>query len=195
MIWCDSMEKVRKILIIEALPKKENIKESMILKNLFKMINNDMGKVVKYQIKPVTGKNEFLDYLYSKSTRDLDEFEIIHFACHGDSSSGMTLPKGSISPNDLKDHDLWNTAISFSSCELGRKSFANDIISNTGAKFVIGPNRIISYSDASLWFINFYYELFYKNRTIKTAYTHTKETLAGRVGGGFTLTERSKIMK
>jgi hypothetical protein len=172
----------RRVLVLECIPKGERKSEAAILDHFLRMVFYDRrDRVTIYR---VTGKTQLLNYLEKK--RDLDEYQFIHFSAHGEpEEDSLRLPRGHLLAGDLRLGCFEGKTVSFSSCAMGRKSFATQVIERTGASNMIAPLHDVFYADAALWFMNFYYLVLDSGYSPKSAFQRVNGMLSDKIKGGF----------
>ena len=172
----------KRVLVLECIPKSERKNEAAILDHFLRMVFFDRRDTVT--IYPVTGKTQLINYLDKK--RDLDEYQFIHFSAHGESEEdSLRLPRGHLFAKDLKPGCFEAKTVSFSSCAMGRKEFATQVINHTGAENMIAPLYDVYYADAALWFMNFYYLVLDSGYSPVSAFQRVNCMLSDKVKGGF----------
>ena len=169
-----------KLLVIEATPKKEQVKEGLVIYEFLNMTHPDLVCLEEFE-----GSNQLLNFLSSE--QNLDGFDFIHLSGHG-SVEGDTavfhLPKGHLYPDDFPESCFQNRVTTFSACEMGKKTFVDLFIYQTGAEVVIAPQRDVEYIDSAVWFLNFYYFALELGTQAITAFNWTQEHLKRRIRGG-----------
>ncbi len=85
----------------------------------------------------------------------------------------------------MKPSRLQECVVTVSACELGKKSFADPFIEQTGASRVIAPQREVLFIDSAFWFLNFYYFALHHEFRPGDAFNRTDDHLSDRVKGGF----------
>jgi hypothetical protein len=154
------------VLIIESVPKKQDLREGRILKEFLKMI---IGKE-RVHLERVKGKKEFFRVISDYN------FKYIHISTHGYDDAEVpyfSLPYGNVYPIDFPINSLKNKSVVFSGCYLGKKSFCDELYERTGFKEIIAPQREISFEDSVAFFVLLYYFIFKEKKTLKQAYKQT----------------------
>lgn len=156
------------VYMLECIPKKEGMKEGLILSEFLKMEISE-----KVELKFIKSKNHFFNIL------NKNNFKIIHISCHGKYHDGnfcMQMPKGHIYPYEFYENDhLKGRNVVITGCSLGRKDFAKEFLDKTDAESLIAPMNDIGFLDSAMWCINFYYILLKKDYTFGNAFDYMKE--------------------
>lgn len=174
--------KGRRVLVLECIPKRERKSEAAILDNFLRMVFYDRRD--RATIYRVTGKGQLLRYLEGK--RDLDGYQFVHVSAHGEPDQvALRLPKGHLYAADLRPGCFAGKTVSFSSCAMGHKAFADQVVAATGAENVIAPLHDVYYADAALWFMNFYFLVLDAGYTPRNAFFRVNRMLSDKVKGGF----------
>ncbi len=168
------------VYILECIPKKEMMKEGLIL---FEFLKMEIPK--KVELKFIKGKNHFFDEL------NKNNFKIVHISCHGKYDDGnfcLQLPNGYIYPDQFYDNDhLKGRDVVITGCSLGRKDFAKEFLEKTEANSLVSPMNDIEFLDSAMWCINFYYVLLKKDYPFDKAFDYMKENFY--VKGGMQMWE------
>ena len=171
------------VYILECIPKKEMMKEGLILFEFLKMEIPE-----KVEMKYIKGKNHFFDEL------NKNNFAIVHISCHGKYDDGnfcLQMPNGYIYPDEFYDDDrLKGRDVIITGCSLGRKDFSKEFLERTEAKSLVAPMNDIEFLDAAMWCINFYYILLKKDYTFGKAFDYMKENFY--IKGAMQMWENSK---
>lgn len=156
------------VYVLECVPKKEGMKEGIMLFEFLKMEIPE-----KVELKFVKGKNHFFD------TLNKNNFKIVHISCHGKYHNGsfcMQMPKGYIHTDEFYENDRLNGRnVVITGCSLGKKDFAEEFLKRTGAESLIAPMDDIEFLDSAIWCLNFYYILLKKDYTFCKAFDYMKE--------------------
>ena len=156
------------VYILECIPKKEGMKEGVILFELLKMEIPE-----KAELKFIKGKNHFFDEL------NKNNFKTVHISCHGkyyDGNFCLQMPKGHIYPDQFYENDhLKGRYVVITGCSLGRKEFAEEFLERTEAESLIAPMNDIGFLDSAMWCVNFYYILLKKGYGFGNAFDYMKE--------------------
>ena len=155
------------VYILECIPKKEGMKECIMLSEFLKM--EIPGKV---ELKFIKSKKHFFETLNKNNSK------IVHISCHGkydDENLCLQMPKGYIYPEEFYEDDhLKGRDVVITGCSLGRKNFAGEFLERTGAESLIAPMNDIEFIDSAMWCINFYYILLKKNYLFGKAFDYMK---------------------
>ena len=178
----------KKVLIIECIPKTERMKEGQILKEVLRLIFGDSSCFCYKEIK---SRGNLLSYI--KNKRDLDEYDFIHISAHGSDGLGIVTPNGTVYPTEFKSDCFDGKTLTISACSLGNRDFAGHLIYFTSANNVIAPSKDVEFSNAAIWFVNFYFLVLKRGRKAKTAFDTCKERLRGLVGGDFEFFDYSEV--
>jgi hypothetical protein len=156
------------VYILECIPKKEFMKEGLILFEFLKMEIPE-----RVELRFIKGKNHFFDEL------NKNNFKIVHISCHGkydDKNFCLQMPKGYICPDQFYQNDhLKGRDVVITGCSIGRKDFAEEFLERTEARSLIAPMNDIEFIDSAMWCINFYYVLLKKGYTFGNAFDYMKE--------------------
>lgn len=141
----------RSVLIVEAIPIKEDPTEGDMLSEVLEMASNDY-----FELHCVSNKSDLLDMLEDRQF--MRRFRIVHLSGHGDEDdANFLLPRGSIRASEFPEDCFRNRTVCLSACTLGKTSFVRPFMERTSARFVIGPRRSVYLIDATLFFLTFYY--------------------------------------
>lgn len=156
------------VYILECIPKKEGMKEGIIL---FEFLRMEIPE--KVDLKFIESKNHFFDEL------NKNNFRIVHISCHGkynDRNFCLQMPKGQIYPEEFYENDhLKGRNVVITGCSLGRKNFAKAFLERTEAESLIAPMNNIEFLDSAMWAINFYYILLKKDYSFGKAFDYMRE--------------------
>ncbi len=156
------------VYILECIPKKEEMKEGLILFEFLKMEIPE-----KVELKFIMSKDHFFDEL------NKNNFKMVHISCHGKYEDGnfcLQMPKGRIYPDQFCENDhLKGRDVIISGCSIGRKGFAEEFLERTGAESLVAPMNNIEFLDSAMWCVNFYYILLKKGYTFCKAFDYMKE--------------------
>jgi len=181
----------RRVLIIEAIPKSEKHNEGIILENFLDMVfDTKRNRVSAYRVEY---KQQVVGYLARKE--DLDKFGFVHISAHGQRDEcAVKLPKGLLSPLDLRPQCFAGKTVSFSACSMGCRDFVAQVMEHTGAENVIAPVNDVYFPDAALWFVNFYYLVLGKRYSPRDAHARVNRMLKDKVKGGFRFYSRREVL-
>ena len=156
------------VYILECIPKKEGMREGIILFEFLKMEIQE-----KVELKFIEGKNNFFDEL------NKNNFKIVHISCHGKYNNEnfcLQMPKGHIYPDQFYENDhLKGRDVVITGCSIGRKDFAEAFLERTEAESLIAPMNDIEFLDSAMWCINFYYIILKKGYAFANAFDYMKE--------------------
>jgi hypothetical protein len=141
----------RSVLIIEAIPQKEDPTEGDMLSKVLEMASYDY-----FELHAVSNKSDLLDMLEDRQF--MRRFRIVHLSGHGDENgTSFLLPRGSIDASEFPQDCFRNRTVCLSACTLGKTAFVTPFMERTSARYVIGPRRSVYLIDATLFFLTFYY--------------------------------------
>ena len=174
-------KKVRRLLIIEEIPKSEKKNESLILEELSSMIMHNKSNIDIEIVTIDRGGKRYLDKFFKKED-NYRPYHYIHLSGHGaEDDHGnfyfSTHDKGYVSPFDFPKGGFKGKTITLSSCELGKKKFIKDFMEHTCADSVVAPVLEIEFEDAALWFAYYYYLVLKKELPVTRAYNAAKNYL------------------
>jgi hypothetical protein len=139
------------VLIVEAIPLKEDPTEGDVLSDVLEMASNDY-----FELHRVCNKSDLLDMLEDRQF--MRRFKVVHLSGHGDEDgANFLLPRGSINASEFPRDCFRNRTVCLSACTMGKTSFVTPFMEQTSARFVIGPRRSVYLIDATLFFLTFYY--------------------------------------
>jgi hypothetical protein len=174
------------VYILECIPKKEGMKEGIMLFEFLKMEIPE-----KVELKFIKSKNHFFDEL------NKNNFGTVHISCHGkyyDENFCLQTSNGYIYPEEFcGDDHLKGRNVVITGCSLGRKSFAGEFLERTGAESLIAPMNDIDFLDSAMWCVNFYYIILKKDYTFGNAFDYMKENFY--VKGAMQMWENIKVTK
>jgi hypothetical protein len=174
----------RSVLIIESIPQYQDPTEGDMLANILEMASYDY-----FELRTVSNKRDLLDLLEDRQY--MRKFRIVHLSGHGDEEDpNFLLPRGSINASAFPKGCFKNRTVCLSGCTLGKRSFVDPFMSQTNARFVLGPRRSVSFIDATLFFLTFYYWTNRRRLGIEASYNRA---VASGVYGDFTLWKPMKI--
>ncbi|MGD9962485.1 MAG: hypothetical protein AB7S97_01080 [Thermoplasmata archaeon] len=173
-----------RLFILECIPKSDECEEGEVLFRFLEMTDpKDIA------IKGFTTKKEFLGYLRRK--RSLRGFDFVHLSGHGaPDRCAFELPFGYVGPEEFPRSCFEGKRVALSACGMSRRNFVEPFMDATRAKAVIAPRKDISYDDATIWYINYYYLMLHHKFTSVGAFDRVNDMLCfgprrGRVKGGF----------
>lgn len=173
----------RSVLIVEAIPLKEDPVEGDMLSNVLEMASYDY-----FELHGVSNKSDLLDMLEDRQF--MRRFRIVHLSGHGDEEgANFLLPRGSINASEFPQDCFRNRTVCLSACTLGKTSFVTPFMEQTSARYVIGPRRSVYLIDATLFFLTFYYWTNRRGLGIEAAYNRAVRSEAR---GDFMLWTRSR---
>ena len=171
---------------MECTPKGDKASEGAILKRFLTL--HDFIDNVKINLVEYTNKRDFLNYLDRHICLNRD-YNLIHLSGHGwvedKETAFFHLPRGSVKPDEFPRDCFMGTHIGISACELGKTAFIDPFIKQTCPVSILGPQKIVGFSDACLFWINYYFLILHQNNKPSTAYRKTKYLLKKEVRGSF----------
>ncbi len=172
----------KRLLIIECIPKQEEVDESIVLSNFIEMIRPGSARTEKF-----TNKSDLIQFLEGRS--NLKGFGFIHISGHGDSDDNVfELPRGEMHPEEFPASCFRNKFMTFSACCLSHSGFMRPFLERTDARSAIAPLNKVQFADAAMWFVHFYYLVLQHDMGPWNAYDGTMNALP-KVRGGFQLWE------
>ncbi|WP_157202289.1 hypothetical protein [Methanoplanus limicola] len=175
---------MRDLLFIECTPKKDDIREGIVLHEFLNM--TDTGYRGRFELHEISSKNKLISLLEDKEY--LKSFKGIHLSGHGTNEGGrlgFKLPHGVLHPDEFPRGCFNDKIVGFSACDLGKIDFCRNLLGNTGFKCFIAPQRGVKFMDAAIWFLTLYYLYVGCNKQIWTAYNETNEKFNALVKGAF----------
>jgi len=174
------------LLIMECTPKGDKVREGMILKEFLTL--PDHRDHVNVKLIEYTTKTDFLNYL-DKHICLNSEFNLIHLSGHGcvvdKDNAFFFLPKGRVQPDDFPKDCFMGIHVGVSACELGKAAFINPFIKKTSPVTIVGPQKSVAFSDACLFWLNYYSLVLHYNYKPVTSYGKTVDFLKKRISGSF----------
>ena len=174
------------LLIMECTPKGDKASEGEILKRFLTL--PDFIDDVKINLVEYTNKSDFLNYLYRHICLNRD-YNLIHLSGHGwvedKETAFFYLPRGSVKPDEFPRDCFMGTNVGISACELGKTAFIDPFIKQTCPVTILGPQKVVNFSDACLFWINYYSRILHHNYKPLTAYQKTIYSLKKDVRGSF----------
>lgn len=173
------------LLILECMPKCENVREGEILAD-FLTLPDDFDDVT-VSVKEFTFKRDLLKYLKRKSK--LKDYDCVHLSGHGlvedQETAFFELTRGKVQPYEFPEDCFSDMHTAMSACELGKVAFVDPFIEQTSPSSVLGPQREVPFRDACLFWVNYYSLVLHHGVTPQTAYNKTSDFLKGRIIGAF----------
>ena len=173
------------LLIIEAIPKKDKAREGVVLNEFLRMTDPE-GHY--FNLKEYTNVYDLLTYI--ENCRNMERYDFVHLSGHGEVDETRAIfkcPKGHIAADEFPPDCFGGRTVALSACQLGMKAFIDPFMEQTGAKYVIAPQREVPFIDAAVFFVNFYYFVAQHGNRATTAFSKTDEHLQRRARGGFKL--------
>jgi hypothetical protein len=164
----------RSLLIVEAVPLKERKMESLVIGEFIRMFREKFRDDYIFECK--SGFLEYLDrYVVNPEyNKRHGKYKYIHFSGHGRYNKRrgavFSFPKGDLNFDELPKNCFTGMTVTFSACELGKKTAMEQFIERTKAKCVIAPLNSLYFEDAALWFINYYYLLLKQKLPVHDAF-------------------------
>jgi len=144
----------KRVLVLECVPKRDKMDEGIILYKFMSMTNMDLVGTIR-----VTHKRDLLNIMCNKSV--MRQFGFVHISAHGNEDADgepiLELPNGYLYSLEFPANCFKGKTVTFSACRLCRSSFIDTFMDQTGARYVVGPKKDVSFDDSAVWFINFYY--------------------------------------
>ena len=172
------------LLILECTPIRDRAPEGKILNQFLTLPDLDFIDV-KY--KEFRKKAELIKFL--SKNKNIVDHEFVHLSGHGSVTKKyramFELSRGHLEACEFPDYCFLDQSLTLSACELGQKVWADTFLEQTGAIEVIGPKNEVSFTDACIFWINYYYLVLQDGLKPKTAFDHTKTFLKKRVEGKF----------
>jgi len=172
------------LLILECIPKYENIQEGKILADVLTLPDDDDDDVM-VGVKEFTFKRDLLKYLKRKA--NLKNYDFIHLSGHGivedQETAFFELPHGKVQPYEFPEDCFSDMHMAMSACELGKVGFIDPFIGQTSPLSVLGPQREIPFRDACLFWVNYYSLVLHHGITPRSAYNKTSDFLKGKIIG------------
>ena len=173
------------LLIIECIPKRDRAREGLILFNFLTLPDMECLDIGFVEFRKKKDLIKFLDR--KKNTRD---FDFIHLSGHGTVINKHTavfeLQRGLMEAYEFPDNCFCDQSVALSACQLGQTAFVDPFIEQTGPKAVIGPQKKVQFTDACVFWINYYFLVLQEGLTSKKAFEKTRTFLKKRMTGGFT---------
>jgi hypothetical protein len=183
------------LLILECTPKGNNAREGMILKEFLTL--PDHHEHVNVKLIECTNKKDFLKYLDNHICLN-SEYNLIHLSGHGcatdKDNAFFYLPRGRVQTDEFPTDCFMGTHIGISACELGRTAFVNPFIKKTSPITIIGPQKVVPFSDACLFWINYYSLVLHHEHKPVTSFNKTVDLLKKRISGSFQFFESKNII-
>lgn len=174
------------LLILECTPKGDKDSEGLILKKYLTL--PDHHDHVNVKLIEYTNKTDFLNYLDRHICLN-SEYNFIHLSGHGcvenKNIANFYLPRGSVQPDEFPRDCFMGTHVGISACELGKAAFINPFIKQTCPISLLGPQKAVNFSDACLFWINYYSLILHYNCMPVTSYWKTVNFLKKRITGSF----------
>ena len=173
------------LLILECISRKERAREGMIL---FKFLTMPDMECLDIELIEFRKKKDLIKFLArKKNTRD---FDFVHLSGHGSAINKHTavfeLPKGIMEAHDFPNNCFCDKSVTLSACQLGRTAFVDPFIEWTGPTAVIGPQKKVQFTDACVFWINYYFLVLQEGFKPRKAFEKTRIFLKKRTKGGFT---------
>jgi len=171
------------LLILECVPKKWKAREGLALYHFLKL---PVGTDIDVKLVEFRTKTEFLKFLSKE--KNLSQFQFVHLSGHGSIHKHVgvfELPYGDVLPQEFPKACFEGQCITLSACELGKSDFSGPFIQQTLPEFVIGPSRDVTFDDAIIFWVNFYFFVLYRDFKATTAFDKTRGFLAPHIKGGF----------
>lgn len=135
-----------------------------------------------------TNKTDFLNYLENHNCLN-EDYDLVHLSGHGcvreDNTAHFFLPRGTVQPDEFPGDCFMGTHVGFSACDAGRTAFSRPFIRQTRPITILGPQRSVGFSDACLFWINYYSLVMHFNYKPRTSYRKTVDLLKKRIPGSF----------
>jgi hypothetical protein len=158
---------MRRLLLVEGLPKYEGINEAQVLADaLYLMMKGyDKRRTKSLKITPhtATNKEDFLKWLERKT-------DFLHISSHGRVEKGRTtlyiMQGGKVTAEDIKNFRIKAKVIFVNACQASRKDLANAFFKagNPKKRYFIAPRVDVPFDEAFLISLLFYKRAFLEKR-------------------------------
>ncbi|MEM0448797.1 MAG: hypothetical protein QW520_03130 [Methanomassiliicoccales archaeon] len=170
------MVRPRRTLIIECIPQNEGKDEGLLLYHFLRM---RMPRSVDYKV--MRGKNDLMSFLEKEGKR----YSLVHFSSHGHKEGYFSLARGFMIPEEFPPGCFKGSEVTFSSCEVGRAGFMDELQTRTQMSVAVAPLNKIEYIDAAAFFVNYYYFRCHKRYSARSSYAKAMSSLKQSIKGGF----------
>ena len=172
------------LLILECTPKQDMAREGMILFNFLTLPGLEDLDI---KLREFQNKKDLVKFLNQE--KNVEDYEFVHLSGHGSvfdkHTAAFELPRGAMEAHEFPDNCFWDQSVALSACELGKTVFVDPFIEQTGPIEVIGPRKDVPFTDACVFWINYYYLVLQEGLTPKNAFGKTRTFLKKRITGGF----------
>ena len=177
------------LLIIECIPKQDRgrqnkAREGMIL---FRFLTLPGTENLDIKHREFQNKKDLIKFLNRE--KNVENYGFVHLSGHGlkidKHTAVFELSRGVMDAHEFPEDCFWDQSVALSACELGQTVFVDPFIEQTGPADVIGPQKDVPFTDACVFWINYYYLVLEEGLTPKNAFEKTRTFLKKRMTGGF----------
>ncbi|MCU0860792.1 MAG: hypothetical protein MUE65_00545 [Methanomassiliicoccales archaeon] len=170
------MARPRRMLVLECIPQNQGKDEGLVLYHFLRM---RMPRSVDYFV--LKGKKDLIRLLERKG----QDYSMVHFSSHGRKEGYFSLAKGFLTPAEFPEGCFRGAEVTFSSCEVGRSGFMDELHARTGMRMAVAPMNDVVFIDAAMFYIHYYYFRCHKRYSALNSFNRTDGRLRDKMKGGF----------